>query len=418
MNPYKTFGIPDSLYELSQKAQERVSETLSLIDLIAEHNSMKVLGAFTSAGISSAHLLGSTGYGFDDSGRDALDRVFAAAFGAESAIVRHNFVSGTHAISTALFGILRPGDRLVCLTGEPYDTLKPIMGLEGAVSGSLRDFGIKCEALPLTDDGAVNQAAISNTVKGAKMAYIQRSRGYSLRPSLSIADIRNIVSLVKSASPETVVFVDNCYGEFTETAEPTAIGADLCAGSLIKNPGGGIAKTGGYIAGRADLVALCADRLTCPGMGTEVGCSLDELRGMYLGLFMAPTVVAAALKSAVFAASLFELLEYETYPASDSPRSDIIQTLALRSPEKLVAFCKAIQRVSPIDSAAAPEPSYMPGYEHDVIMAAGAFTLGASIELSADGPMREPYAVYMQGALSYPYGKIGALSAAHALMGL
>ena len=418
MQAYERFGIDESLWPLAAQAEERAQGAFLHIDTVAEHNSLKVLAAFTESGVGSAHLLGSTGYGYDDSGRDTLDRVFAAAVDAPAALVRHTFVSGTHAIATALFGVLRSGDRVVCLTGEPYDTLQPVMGVAGEQSGSLQDLGVTCEVLPLLPDGAVDMEAIPGAVKGARMAYIQRSRGYSLRPSLCVESIAGICAAVKDASPHTVILVDNCYGEFVEDREPTAVGADLIAGSLIKNPGGGIARTGGYIAGREDLVERCADRLTCPGMGREVGCSLDELRNMYLGLFYAPGVVASAVKSAIFAATLFELLGYETYPAADTPRTDIIQTLALRNPDKLIAFCRGIQRVSPVDCLASPEPSYMPGYESDVIMAAGAFTLGASIELSADGPMREPYAVYMQGALNYPAGKIGALSAADALLRL
>jgi cystathionine beta-lyase family protein involved in aluminum resistance len=415
MNIYESFDIHPDLWPLVEAAEARIAETFGRIEDICEANSLKVLAAFTGCGVSSAHLLGSTGYGYNDSGRDMLDRVFARAVGAPAAIVRHGFVSGTHAIATALYGVLRPGDRMVSITGQPYDTLLPIMGLGSELSGSLKDYGIICEVLNLLSDGRVDTEGLAAAVRGAKMAYIQRSRGYSLRPSLSIKEIERLCTILRQIQPDIVIMVDNCYGEFVETREPTAVGADLMAGSLIKNPGGGIARTGGYIAGRADLVELCADRLTCPGMGTEVGCSLDELRAMYLGLFYAPGVVAAAVKTAVFAAALFEDMGYTTYPASREARTDIIETLVLGDPERMVAFCKAVQRVSPIDSMAAPEPGDMPGYAHPVIMAAGAFTQGASIELSADGPIREPYAVSLQGGLNYPTGKIGVLSAADAL---
>lgn len=415
MHIYNSFGIHPDLLPLAEKAEGRIQEAFSRIDGVCEHNSLKVLSAFIHHGVSSTHLLGGTGYGYDDRGRDMLDRVFAMAVDAPAAIVRHGFVSGTHALSTALFGLLRPGDRMICLTGLPYDTLLPIMGLGENVSGSLKDFGIVCEVLPLLEDGSADINALPTAVKGAKMAYIQRSRGYSLRPSLSISDIERLCAAIRKVEPDIIIMVDNCYGEFVEVKEPTAVGADIIAGSLIKNPGGGIARTGGYIAGRADLVELCADRLTCPGMGAEVGCSLDELRAMYLGLFYAPGVVAAAVKTAVFASALFEDMGFTAYPPSHSERTDIIETLVLSSPERLIAFCRGVQRASPIDSMAAPEPGDMPGYESEVIMAAGAFTQGASIELSADGPLREPYAVYIQGGLNYPTGKIGVLSAADAL---
>lgn len=403
--------------ELSQKAQQRCAAAFKAIEENEEYNGQKVLKAFIDNGISAAHLCGSTGYGYGDIGRDALDRVFAQALGAEDALVRHTFVSGTHTLSVGLFGLLRPGDTLLSMTGNPYDTLEEIIGIRdnGRNEGSLREWGVNYAQVEMKD-GRIDIAACAEAAKGAKVAYIQRSRGYSLRPSLSCAEIGEAIKAVKAANPNIIVMVDNCYGEFVEKCEPTDMGADLIAGSLIKNPGGGIAKTGGYLAGRHDIIERCACRLTTPGTGREVGCSLDELRSMYMGVFMAPTVTAAAVKTAVFAAALFEEMGYEAVPRFDEPRRDIIQAIKLKTPQALVAFCEGIQSGSPIDSMAAPEPWDMPGYESQVIMAAGAFTLGASIELSADAPMREPFAVWMQGGLTYPTGKAGILLAADRML--
>ncbi len=411
------FPIDSDILALAAQAEQKAAPAFAVIEQNEQYNGMRVLKAFIDNGIMASHLSGSTGYGYGDIGRDALDRVFAQALGAEDALVRHSFVSGTHALTVGLFGLLRPGDTLLSLTGKPYDTLEEVIGIRdnGRDEGSLRDFGVHYAQIELKD-GKIDVNAAVQAVKAAKVAYIQRSRGYSLRPSLSAAEIGEAIKAVKRAKPDVIVMVDNCYGEFVDTAEPTALGADLMVGSLIKNPGGGIAKTGGYLAGRQDLIERCACRLTTPGTGREVGCSLDELRSMYMGLFMAPTTVAAALKTAVFAAALFEELGFETFPRSNDPRSDIIQALALKTPEALVAFCEGIQAGSPIDSMAAPEPWDMPGYDSKVIMAAGAFTLGASIELSADAPMREPFAVWLQGGLTYPTGKAGILLAADRLL--
>ncbi|WMJ83124.1 aminotransferase class I/II-fold pyridoxal phosphate-dependent enzyme [Oscillospiraceae bacterium LTW-04] len=404
------FTIDSEILEFARQAEIKAAPAFAAIEEIEQFNGMKVLKAFIDNGISTAHLCGTTGYGYGDIGRDALDRVFAQAIGAEDALVRHNFVSGTHALTVGLFGLLRPGDVMLSLTGKPYDTLEEVIGIRdnGRDEGSLRDFGVHYEQVELLD-GKINVKAAVEAVGGAKVAYIQRSRGYSLRPSLSVAEIGEAIKAVKQANPNVIVMVDNCYGEFVERVEPVAFDADLIVGSLIKNPGGGIAKTGGYLAGRHDVIERCACRLTTPGTGREVGCSLDELRGMYMGLFMAPSTVAAALKTAVFAAALFEEMGFETFPRANEPRHDIIQALALKTPEALVAFCEGIQSGSPIDSMAAPEPWDMPGYDSQVIMAAGAFTLGASIELSADAPMREPFAVWLQGGLTYPTGKAGIL---------
>jgi cystathionine beta-lyase family protein involved in aluminum resistance len=385
------------------------------IDAVARAVAERVLQAFGAHRVSAAHLNGSTGYGYDDMGRDTLDRVFASALGAQDALVRHSFVSGTHTLTVALFGLLRTGDRMVSITGSPYDTMEEVIGIRGSGAGSLKEYGIAYEQVDLQADGTPDYPAIAEAVKGAKVAYIQRSRGYALRPSLSIETIARLVQTVKAASTETIVFVDNCYGEFVEEQEPTMVGADLMAGSLIKNPGGGIAKTGGYIAGRSDLVELCGYRATAPGIGREAGCSLDENRNMYLGLFYAPTVVAAALKTATFASALYEKLGFTVRPRLNEPRYDLITAIELGSAARLTAFCRGIQKGSPVDAYVTPEAWAMPGYGDPVIMAAGTFTLGASIELSADGPIRPPYAVWLQGGLTYETGRIGVLLAARSM---
>ena len=374
-----------------------------------------MLGAFIRHGVSAAHLQGSTGYGYGDRGRDTLDEIYAEAFGCEDALVRSSLASGTHALAVALFGALRPGDLLLSLTGKPYDTLEEVIGLRGEGAGSLRDFGVRYDEVALRD-GKIDLPAALEKAAGAKVCYLQRSRGYSLRPTLSVTEIGEAARALKAKYPDLIVMVDNCYGEFVEEREPTDVGADLIIGSLIKNPGGAIARTGGYIAGRRDLVELCSYRLTTPGTGKEIGCTLDELRNLYLGFFLAPTVVASALKTAVFAAALFEQLGYKAYPSALEERHDIIQALCLETPQALIAFCEGIQSGSPVDSMATPEPWDMPGYDSQVIMAAGTFTLGASIELSADAPMREPFAVWMQGGITYPTARIGILLAAQRLV--
>jgi len=411
------FPISEKLQQLAARAEQKAKPAFERIEQIEQYNGQKVLKAFIDNNISAAHLVGTTGYGYGDIGRDALDRVFAAALGAEDALVRHTFASGTHTLTVGLFGLLRTGDTLLSITGKPYDTLEEVIGIRdnGRNEGSLAEFGIKYAQTELKD-GKIDLEAAAEAAKTATVAYIQRSRGYSLRDSFSSEEIGEAVKALKAANSNIIVMVDNCYGEFVEMNEPTAFGADLIAGSLIKNPGGGIAKTGGYLAGRHDLVERCACRLTSPGTGREVGCSLDELRSLYLGLFMAPTVVAAAVKTAVFAAALMEEMGFKASPAHDEERHDIIQALELKTPENLIAFCEGIQSGSPIDSYAAPEPWDMPGYESQVIMAAGAFTNGASIELSADAPMREPFAVWLQGGITYPTGKMGILLAAERML--
>ena len=418
MNQYLTgfFDLPENLLALADECEALCAPVFRKIDEIAAYNEAKVLAAFGRHKVSAAHLTGSNGYGYDDLGRDTLDAIFAEVLGAEDALVRHTLVSGTHALTVALFGVLRPGDKMVAVTGGPYDTLEEVIGLRGEGNGSLKDFGVSYGQVDLLPDGTPDYKNIRRKVKGAKLANIQRSRGYASRPSLTIETIGKICAAIKEVSPETIIFVDNCYGEFVEKEEPTSVGADLIVGSLIKNAGGGIAETGGYIAGRKDLIELVSYRLTCPGIGREAGCSLNQNRPMYLGLYFAPSVTASAVKTSVFASALFEKLGYAVSPKYDEPRTDLILQLTLGSPEKMCAFCKGIQHGSPIDSHVTPLPWAMPGYENEVIMAAGAFTLGSSIELSADGPMREPFAVWMQGGLTWNTGKIGVLLAAAACM--
>lgn len=410
------FKIDSRLSALAEEAEILCAEPFARVEKIRVYNEEKVLKAFLDNRVSEIHFNGSTGYGYGDLGRDVLDAVYAQVFGTEDALVRHNFVSGTHALSVALFGVLRTGDTMVSVTGKPYDTLEEVIGLRGEGNGSLRDFGVHYKEVALTEAGGIDFAAIPEAVKGAKVVYLQRSRGYSLRPSFTVNVIGKLAETVRKVNPDAVIMVDNCYGEFVETKEPAQVGADLIIGSLIKNPGGGIAQTGGYIAGRKDLVEQCSYRLTCVGMGKEVGCTLNQSRPMYMGLFWAPGVVANAVKTSVFATCLFEKLGFETYPRYNEERTDIIAALRLGDPEKLVAFCQGIQSGSPVDAFVSPEPWDMPGYDSKVIMAAGAFTGGASIELSADAPLKEPYAVWLQGGLTYPTGKTGVLLAAQAML--
>ena len=411
------FGIDEKILTLAAEAEGECKEVFAEIDRIAEINGQKVLKAFIDNRVSEGCLKGTTGYGYGDIGRDTADKVYAQALGGEDAIVRHTFVNGTHALSTALFGILRPDDELCFLTGAPYDTLEGVVGKEGDKgSGSLRDFGVKSSIVELKEDGTPDLEAIAKAAKGAKVGYIQRSRGYSLRPSFTVDVIASAIKAAKDANPDIIILTDNCYGEFVEEKEPLAVGADLIVGSLIKNPGGGIASTGGYICGRADLVEKCADRLTCVGMGKEVGCSLNMNREILLGFFLCPQTVANALKTSVFACRLFEKLGYKTLPESSEKRTDIIASILLENEKNLTAFCKGIQKGSPVDSYVTPEAWDMPGYESKVIMAAGAFTMGASIELSADAPIREPYAVWLQGGITYPSGKMGIMLAGQEML--
>lgn len=404
------FEFSPKINAAAGRAMEKCREPFEELDRLAMLNGQRVLKAFMDNRVGEMHLKGTNGYGYGDEGRDKLDAVFAQVLDAEDALVRHNFVNGTHAIVTALFGVLRAGDNVLFATGMPYDTVQEAVFGENV--GSLLDYGISISVAKLDERGMPDYEEIGRQAVHAKAAYIQRSRGYSLRPSFDIEIIEKIIKSVKSANSDCVVIVDNCYGELVEDREPTAVGADLIVGSLIKNLGGGIAETGGYIAGRADLIEKCAYRLTTPGTGKEVGCTLDQLRGMYLGLFHAPEAVSAALKTSVFAAAFFEELGFEAFPKYSEKRTDIIEALKLGGEKQLIAFCEGIQSGSPVDSFVAPEPWDMPGYDSKVIMAAGAFTMGASIELSADAPLREPYAVWLQGGLTFPTGKTGIMLAA------
>jgi len=423
-------GIEKKVRELAAESEAELAGRFREIDEISQINTDRVLTAFANAKVSDAMFGGTTGYGYNDSGREALDAVFAEVFGAEAALVRQGFVNGTHAISAALFAALKPGQVLLSVTGTPYDTLRGVIGISGDYPGSLKYYGIGYGEVPLAEHGGADLPQISfaaaNQSIGAVL--IQRSRGYSSRRALSVAEIQAIIRAVKRVNPNAVCIVDNCYGEFTETTEPSMngggvldveiSGADLIAGSLIKNPGGGLAPAGGYICGREDLVEAAAMRLTTPGIGGECGATLGVSRLLFQGLFLAPHTVAQAMKTAVFAAATLRKLGFVTAPTAYEPRSDIIQTVELGSPERMTAFCRGIQRGAPVDSFVTPVPSPMPGYDCDVIMAAGAFIQGSSIELSADGPMREPYRVYLQGGLTYESGKSGIIKAISEIMDL
>ena len=407
------FEIDEKIRLAADKAMAMCAEHFAQLDRVQEYNQQKMLKAFQEYKVSESMFAGSTGYGYDDRGRDTLDKIYAYVFDAEDALARQHFMSGTHTLTVALFGMLRPGDEMLAVTGTPYDTIQPVIGITPC-SGSLADFGVKYSEVALLPDGSLDLDGIREavSVKKPKMVYIQRSKGYALRPSLRNEEIRQICDIVKPLSPDTIIMLDNCYGEFTEYESPITVGVDIMAGSMIKNAGGGIAPTGGYIAGRADLVELCAYRLSAPGTGRELGCTLGTLREMYLGAYNAPIAAAQAVKTAVFASALFEVLGYDVEPSYQKKRGDIIDVITLGSPEKMCAFCRGIQSGSPIDSFVSPQPSPMPGYDSEVIMAAGAFTLGSSIEISADGPLREPYAVYLQGGLSFNTAKLSVMLAA------
>jgi len=404
------FEFSEKINELSKIALKKAEEQFKVIDEITEYNQQRVLNAFINHGVCESHFVSSTGYGYGDRGREVLDEVTAEIFGTEDALIRHSFASGTHTLAVMLFGVLRPGDKVLSATGVPYDTIHSVIGLTGEGMGSLKDYGIEFEILDLLPDGTVDFNKLEEKLKNEnyKAVYIQRSRGYSLRPTLTSNEIKKIVDITKQNS-KAITILDNCYGEFTEKVMPGEIGVDVFAGSLIKNPGGGIAKSGGYIAGRKDLIELCSYRMTTPGIGREVGATLGNTRDIFMGLFSAPHVTGEALKTAVFTASLFEEMGYEVSPKSTETRADIIQSIKLVTPEKLIAFCQGLQSGSAIDSFVVPEPWAMPGYDSDVIMAAGAFTNGSSIELSADAPLREPFAVWLQGGLNFHSAKIGVM---------
>jgi cystathionine beta-lyase family protein involved in aluminum resistance len=399
-------------FDVLQEAEEALLEIFSKIDTQVKHNLKRVLDAFRDRRVGAHHFAGVSGYGHDDLGRETLDKVFADVMGAEASVVRVQFVSGTHAIACALYGVLRPGDEMLAVVGAPYDTLEEVIGLRGENQGSLLDFGINYRQLNLTPEGTIDWQALSRGVENnTRLVLIQRSCGYSWRPSLSIAEIEKIIHIVKQQNPNTICFVDNCYGEFIETKEPTAVGADLMAGSLIKNPGGTIVNAGGYIAGRADLVEAAACRLTAPGIGSYGGATFDQNRILFQGLFLAPQMVGEAMKGTHLTGYVFDKLGYPVNPAPFAPRRDVIQSIKLGSAKKLIAFCKAIQQHSPIGSYLDPVPDEMPGYESQVVMAGGTFIEGSTSEFSADGPLREPYVVYCQGGTHWTHVAI-ALEAA------
>lgn len=406
-------NCPETIQQAVRYADLILKEQDVYLNDLLTHNHIKVLNAFQEEKVNSYHLHGSTGYGLGDYGRDTLDLVFARVLGAEAALVRGQFVSGTHAIACALFGILRPGDHLLSVSGEPYDTMEEVIGLRGSGQGSLKDLGVDFDLVPLGQEGQLQYKLIKQAVTPrTRLIMVQRSRGYSWRNSISITSLAELVSFVNENFPGLLIFVDNCYGELVEKQEPCNVGADLVAGSLIKNLGGSIAPSGGYVAGKADLVKLAAQRLTAPGIGAEVGATFEWQRQFYQGLFFSPLTVVEALKGAIFSAAFWQSLGYEVHPQPNSLRTDLIQAVKLSSREKLIAFCQGLQKGTPIDANVLPIPGEMPGYMDEVIMAGGTFIQGATSEFSADGPLRDPYIVYQQGGISHTYVKIGNISAA------
>lgn len=406
---YKALGVSENVLAFSETILSDLKDRFAAIDAIAEANQLKVIAAMQKNRVAANHFNLSTGYGYDDEGRDTLERVYADCFGAEAALVRPQITCGTHALALALGANLLPGDELLSPVGGPYDTLEEVIGIRESV-GSLKEYGVSYRQVDLLPDGSFDTDKICAAIsKKTKLITIQRSKGYATRPSFSVAQIGELIALCKQCKPDVICMVDNCYGEFTELIEPVNVGADLMVGSLIKNPGGGLAPTGGYICGRADLIERCARRLTAPGLGREVGANLGLLTQFYQGFFLAPTVVASAVKGVVFAANCYEKLGFHVIPGASEVRHDIIQAVELGSREGMIAFCKGIQAAAPVDSYVTPEPAPMPGYDSDVIMAAGAFVQGSSIELSADGPTRPPYAVYFQGGLTWYHAKLGIL---------
>lgn len=410
---YSEFGIKKEILELSKEVEKEIRPIFEKIDEIKEINSLKVLSAFQKCGLSEMHLQSSTGYGIDEVGRNKIEEIYAEIMKTEDALVRAQLISGTHALAVTLFGILRPGDTMLSITGAPYDTLQTIIGTSKEKSkSSLKEFGIKYEQIELLNNDFDIEAIVERVKQqNIKLIEIQRSRGYSSRKSLTIDKIEKAIKAIREVNKDVVIMVDNCYGEFVEDREPTEVGADIIVGSLMKNLGAGIATSGAYIAGKKELIELCAERLTAPGVGKEIGPSLNQNTQFIKGLFFAPSVVASSVKTAVFASRILEKLGYNVNPKYDEPRADIVQTIELGSADKLIKFCQGIQKGSPIDSNVIPEPSPMGGYDDNVIMAAGTFTEGSTIELSCDGPIREPYTAYMQGGLTYEYGKLGILKA-------
>ena len=406
---YQSMGISEEVYGFGKEILEGLKERFEAIDEVAEYNQMKVLYAMQQCKVSDVHFAATTGYGYNDLGRDTLEEVYAKVFHTEDALVRPQLVSGTHALAVALSSQLRPGDELLSPVGKPYDTLEEVIGIRESV-GSLAEYGVKYRQVDLLEDGSFDWENIRKAItEKTKMVTIQRSKGYQTRPTLSVGRIGELIKFVKDIKPDVICMVDNCYGEFVETIEPTDVGADMCVGSLIKNPGGGLAPIGGYIVGRKDCIERAAARLTSPGLGKEVGASLGVISSFYQGFFLAPTVTAGALKGAIFAANVYEKLGYGVVPNSTESRHDIIQAVTFGTPEGVIEFCKGIQAAAPVDSYVVPEPWAMPGYDSDVIMAAGAFVQGSSIELSADAPIKPPYAVYFQGGLTWNHAKIGIL---------
>jgi len=406
---YESMGISREVYAYGQKIEKELKERFAVIDENAEYNQLKVVYAMQKHRVSDIHFAGTSGYGYNDLGRDTLEAVYAEAFHAEAALVRPQIACGTHALSVALAANLRPGDELLAVSGKPYDTLEEVIGIRPS-AGSLAEYGITYRQVDLLADDSFDLEGIRNAMnERTKMVHIQRSKGYQTRRTLSVADIGKTIAYIKSINPEVICLVDNCYGEFVERTEPTDVGADLCAGSLIKNPGGGLAPAGGYIVGREAYVENCAYRLTSPGLGKEVGATFGVMQSFYQGFFLAPTVTAGALKGAVFAANIYERLGFDVLPNGQESRHDIIQAITFGTPEGVIEFCRGIQAAAPVDSFAEPEPWAMPGYDSDVIMAAGAFVQGSSIELSADGPIKPPYAVYFQGGLTWEHAKFGIL---------
>lgn len=404
-------GMMNDLTQIIEEVEQILAPYFKEIEARAYDNQAKVLDAFHKVRISESDLLGTTGYGYDDFGRDHLEAVYAETFKAEDALVRPQIISGTHAITVALQSLLKPGDELMYITGSPYDTLLEVIGVNGSGIESLKEYGVSYREVPLNKGEIDVEAVIEAVHSQTKVIAIQRSKGYDQRPSITVGEIENAIQQIKAVHSELIVFVDNCYGEFVETREPVEVGADIIAGSLIKNPGGGLAKIGGYIAGRKDLIERCGYRLTAPGIGKEAGASLSALHEMYQGFFLSPHVVSQSLKGALFTSLLLVRCNMQTTPSFDTPRTDLIQTVSFENAEQMIKFCQSVQHASPINAHFSPEPSYMPGYEDDVIMAAGTFVQGASIELSADGPIREPYEVYVQGGLTYEHVKLAVTRA-------
>ncbi|MBP5528815.1 MAG: aminotransferase class V-fold PLP-dependent enzyme [Lachnospiraceae bacterium] len=414
-NIYTDFGIDDKVFEFSENILKELKPRFDEIDRLADINQLKVIAAMQKNNVSEACMLGTTGYGYNDVGRETLEKVYADIFHTEDALVRAQITCGTHALALALMSNLRPGDELLSPVGKPYDTLEEVIGIRDSV-GSLKEYGVSYRQVDLLSDGTFDYENIRKAInEKTKLVTIQRSKGYQTRPSFSVDQIGELIAFVKSIKPEVICMVDNCYGEFTEEIEPSDVGADMIVGSLIKNPGGGLAPLGGYICGKKECIENAAYRLTSPGLGKEVGASLTILRDFYQGLFLAPTVVASALKGAIFAANVYEKLGYDVIPNSTEDRHDIIQAVTFHNRDKMIAFCQGIQAASPVDSFVKPEPWAMPGYDSDVIMAAGAFISGSSIELSADGPVKEPYSVYFQGGLTFPHVKLGIIKSLQTL---